>query len=82
MAVLKSSHNLCFGAEIRKIRIPLHLCFGEKIRKIGIPLHTPVLLFKSGVQGGIHYTVMFSSCVEHFFFFFEKVDRVKQRTPF
>ena len=24
--------------------------------KIGIPLHTPVLLYKSGVQGGIHFT--------------------------
>ena len=33
---------------------------GAKIRKIGIPLHTPVLLCKSGVQGGIHYTDMFS----------------------
>ena len=33
-AVLMSTHNLCFGA---------------KIRKIGIPLHTPVLLYKSGV---------------------------------
>ena len=33
-AVLTSIHNLCFGAEIRKI---------------GIPLHTPVLLYKSGV---------------------------------
>ena len=33
-AVLTSTHNLCFGA---------------KIRKIGIPVHTPVLLFKSGV---------------------------------
>ena len=42
---LTSTHNLCFGA---------------KIRKIGIPLHTPVLLYKSGVQGGIHYTDMFS----------------------
>ena len=42
--VLTSTHNLCFGA---------------KIRKIGIPLHT-VLLYKSGVQGGIHYTDMFS----------------------
>ena len=31
-----------------------------KIRKIGIPLQTPVLLYKSGVQGGIHYTDMFS----------------------
>ena len=28
--------------------------------KIGIPLHTPVLLYKSVVQGGIHYMVMFS----------------------
>ena len=33
-AVLTSTHNLCLGA---------------KIRKIGIPLHTPVLLYKSGV---------------------------------
>ena len=36
-AVLTSTHNLCFGA---------------KIRKIGIPLHTPVLLYKSGVLRG------------------------------
>ena len=34
--VLKSTHNLCFRA---------------KIRKIVIPLHTPVLLYKSGVHG-------------------------------
>ena len=44
-AVLTSTHNVCFGS---------------KIRKIGIPLHTPVLKYKSGVQGGIHYTYMFS----------------------
>ena len=37
-----------------------NLCFGAKIRKIGIPLHTPVLLYKSGVLGGIHFTDMFS----------------------
>ena len=37
-----------------------NLCFGAKIRKIGIPLHTPVLLYKSGVQGGIYYTDLFS----------------------
>ena len=43
-AVLTSTHNLCFGA---------------KIRKIGIPLLTPVLLYKSGVYGGIHNTDMF-----------------------
>ena len=28
--------------------------------KIGILLHTPVLLYKSGVHGGIHCTDMFS----------------------
>ena len=44
-AVLTSTHNLCFGA---------------KIRKIGMPLQTPVLLYKSGVQGGIHCTDMLS----------------------
>ena len=33
-AVLTSTHNLCFGA---------------KIRKIGIPLQTPVSPYKSGV---------------------------------
>ena len=37
-----------------------NLCFRAKIRKIGITLHTPVLLYKSVVQGGIHYTDMFS----------------------
>ena len=35
-AVLTSTHNLCFGA---------------KIRKIGIPLQTPVFLYKSGFKG-------------------------------
>ena len=35
-AVLSSTHNLCFGA---------------KIRKIGIPLHNPVLLYKMGYKG-------------------------------
>ena len=33
-----------------------NLCFGAKIRKIGVPLHTPVLLYKSGVQGDVHCT--------------------------
>ena len=27
-----------------------NLCFGAKIRKIGIPLHTPVLPFKVGIM--------------------------------
>ena len=26
-----------------------NVCFGAKVRKIGIPLHTTVLLYKSGV---------------------------------
>ena len=30
-----------------------NLCFGAKVRKIDIPLHTPVLLYKSGVSEGI-----------------------------
>ena len=37
-----------------------NLCFGAKIRKIGIPLQTSVFLYKNGVQGGIHYMDMFS----------------------
>ena len=35
--------------------------FWSKNKKMGIPRLTPVLLYKSGVQGGIHlYTDMFS----------------------
>ena len=45
-AVLTSTHNLCFGAKIRKIGT----C---------IPLHTPVLLYKRGVKGGTHFTDVF-----------------------
>ena len=36
----------CFSYFCSKHRLWVH------IRKIGIPLHTPVLLYKSGVQGG------------------------------
>ena len=35
-AILRSTHNLCFGS---------------KIRKVGIPLHAPVLLKKVGFKG-------------------------------
>ena len=46
-AVLTSTHNLCFGA---------------KIRKIDILLYPPNLLYKSWVQaGGIRYTERFIS---------------------
>ena len=34
--------------------------FWSKNKKKGIPLHTPVLLYKSGVEGGIYCTDMFS----------------------
>ena len=37
-----------------------NLSFVAKIRKTGIPFHTAVLLYKSGVYGGIHCTDMFS----------------------
>ena len=43
-AVLTSTHNLCLE---------------QKYEKIGIPLHTPVLLYISGVDGGIHCTDVF-----------------------
>ena len=33
-----------------------NVCFGSKIRKIGIPLQTPVFLYNSGTEGGIHFT--------------------------
>ena len=48
-ALLTSTHNLCFGT---------------KLRKIGIPLHTPVILYKSGVYGGIYCTDMFEADVD------------------
>ena len=37
-----------------------NLCFEGKIREIGIPLYTLVLLYISGVQGGILFMDMFS----------------------
>ena len=39
---------------------PQSMFWGKNKKKIGISLHTPVLLYKSGVQGGIHYTDMFA----------------------
>ena len=44
-AILTSTHNLCFGA---------------KIRKPGIPLQTQVFLYKSGVLGGMLFMDMLS----------------------
>ena len=43
--VLTSTHNVCFVS---------------KIRKVGRPLQTPVFLYKSGFQGGKHFTDMLS----------------------
>ena len=39
---------------------PQSMFWSKYKKKIGIPLHTPVLLYKSGVEGGTHYTDMFS----------------------
>ena len=39
---------------------PQSMVWSKNKKKIDIPLDTPVLLYKSGVQGGIHYTDMFS----------------------
>ena len=50
-----------------------NLCFGSKIRNLGIPLHTPVLLYKSGVQGGIHVTDVYSYCNDVKFVLFNDI---------
>ena len=47
--MIMSTHNLCFGA---------------KIRKIGIPLHTPVLLYKVGFKGYSHVFLMYFCSVQ------------------
>ena len=51
---------ICFIVYLDVLDYMFYILFGAKIRKIGIPLQTQVLLYKSGVQGGIHYTDMFS----------------------
>ena len=43
------AQNIDCGYTLETSRHTHNLCFGAKIRKIGIPLHTPVLLYKSGV---------------------------------
>ena len=59
--IFAPKHRLVAYIQERQVLTSTHnLCFGAKIRKLGIHLHTPVLLYKSGVQGGIHYTDMFS----------------------
>ena len=61
MKISSSNFFIFFLFLLKTLIVGTHnLCFGAKIRKISIPLHTPVLLYKSGVQGGIHYTDMFS----------------------
>ena len=55
-----STHNRCFAEAV--LTSTHNLCFGAKIKKIGIPLG-PVLLYKYGVHGGIYCTDMFSEDV-------------------
>ena len=85
-AVLRSTHNLCFGAISVEFCLyflifaqnmdcrytlepprrsgsdkdPQSMFWSKNKKKKGIPLHTAVLLIRSGVHGGIHYTDMFS----------------------
>ena len=51
---LNFAQNIDCGGGSNEYQQSTKQCFGAKIRKIGIPLHSPVLLYKSGVQGGIH----------------------------
>ena len=37
-------------------------CFASKVRKIGIPMYIPVLLYESGVYGGIVIFVKNHKC--------------------
>ena len=56
-----SKHRLWVHARTASPSTCTHnLCFGPNIRKLSIPLHTPVLPYKSGVDGGIRSTDVFS----------------------
>ena len=54
------AQNIDCGYMLEPPRSTQNLCFGAKIRKIGIFLQIPVFLYKCGVQGGIHFTDIFS----------------------
>ena len=43
------AQNIDCGYTLEHASSTHNVCFGAKIRKIGIPLQTPVLLYKSGV---------------------------------
>ena len=40
-------------------KYPQSMFWSKNKKTIGIPLYSPVLLYKSGAQWGIHYTDMF-----------------------
>ena len=42
-----------------------NLCFRAKIRKKCIPLYIPVLLYKSGVYGGINHWTCYHDVSQH-----------------
>ena len=50
-----------------------NLCFGAKIRKIGIPLHTPVLLYKVGFKGVFIARTCFHDVLTLFLFLISKL---------
>ena len=45
------AQNIDCGNSEAVLTSTINLCYGAKIRKIGIPLHTPILLYKCGFNG-------------------------------
>ena len=45
------AQNIDCGYTLGVLMSTYNLCFGAKIIKIGIPLHTPVLIHKVGLEG-------------------------------
>ena len=61
------AQNIDCGYTLERVQVrggsneyPKSMFCSKNKKKIGIPLQTPFLLYKSGVQGGIHYMDMFS----------------------
>ena len=59
-----SKHRLWYSLEPPLTRTH-NLCFWSEIRKLMYTPVNPVLLYKSGVEGGQHNIGMFSWCTEH-----------------
>ena len=51
-----SKHKLWVHVRTASARYPQSMFWSKNNKYIGVPLLTPVLLYKSGVQGGIHFS--------------------------